>query len=183
MNKAFTLKSTLATAALLILPITQAQAITKAEYDSGKDRVAAQYKADRAACDALKHNEKDVCVEQAKGKEKAGKADLEYAYSGKEADRISALEAHADANYDVAKERCDDLSGNGKDVCVREAQSTHTAALADAKAIKKIGEARKDAAEDKREAAFKLAMAKCDALAGGAKASCVAGVKADFSKS
>ena len=183
MNKAFTLKATLATAALLILPITQAQALSKDEYKASKDRISAEYKADHKGCSTLSGNAKDVCVEQAKGKEKSAKADLEYGYTGKEADRIKALEAHADANYAVSKEQCDDLAGNGKDVCVREAQATHTAALADAKAIKKIGEARKDAAEDKREADFKLAMEKCGALAGDAKSSCVAAVKADFSKS
>jgi hypothetical protein len=33
----------------------------------------------------------------------------------------------------VAKERCDDLSGNVKDVCLEEAKAAQAAAIADAK--------------------------------------------------
>ena len=29
----------------------------------------------------------------------------------------------ADAEYDVAKERCDDLAGNAKDVCQKDAKA------------------------------------------------------------
>ena len=31
--------------------------------------------------------------------------------------------AKADATYEVAKERCDDLSGNAKDVCKKDAKA------------------------------------------------------------
>ena len=180
-KKSTSLQIALAVAGLLAA--SQSMALSKDEYNSGKDRIKAEYKVDKDACDALKNNEKDVCVEQAKGKESIAKAELEHAYTGKEADRIKALEARADANYAVAKERCDDQSGNGKDVCVKEAKATHVAAIADAKAIKKIGQARKDAAEDKRDADYKVAIEKCDALSGDAKSSCVSTAKANFGKS
>ena len=35
-----------------------------------KARISAEYKADKAACDKFSGNQKDICVEQAKGKEK-----------------------------------------------------------------------------------------------------------------
>ncbi len=170
-------------AALAVLPASMAWALDKAGYDASKTTISDTYKADKAACDSLAHNAKDVCMEQAKGKEKVAKAELEYSYSGKESDRISSLKARADANYAVSKEQCDDKAGNDKDVCVKEAKATHVAALADAKAVKKIHEARVDAADDKRDANYKVAMQKCDALAGAAKDSCVATAKADFGKS
>ena len=182
MNKTFALKSTLATAALVLLP-SMAFAMDHAEYEAAKSRISADYKVDKAACDAMKDNAKDVCVEQAKGKEKVAKAELEYSYSGKESDRISSLKARADANYAVAKEQCDDKAGNDKSVCVKEAKAAHTTALADAKAVKKIHEARVDAADDKRDANYKVAVQKCDALAGAAKDSCVAAAKAVFGMS
>ena len=47
---------------------------------------------------------------------------------------------------------------------------------------KKVGEARKDAAEDKRDADYKLATEKCDSLAGDAKAACMSAAKAKFNK-
>ena len=55
-------------------------------------------------------------------------------------------------------------------------------ALADAKMNKEIGEAKKDAATEKVDADYKVAIEKCDALAGDAKASCVAAAKAKFGK-
>ena len=64
-----------------------------------------------------------------------------------------------------------------------EAKAVETRALADAKLGKQIGEAKKDATEDKRDADYKVAAEKCDALAGDAKSSCIAAAKAKFGKS
>ncbi len=155
----------------------------KTDYKAAKDRIGAEYKADKSACDKVSGNQKDICVEQAKGKEKVAKAEAEYNYTGKASDANKIAVAKADANYAVAKEMCDDKGGNVKDVCVTEAKSEHTKALADAKMGKKVGEARKDAAEDKRDADYKVATEKCDSLAGDAKAACVSAAKAKFGKS
>jgi hypothetical protein len=76
---------------------------------------------------------------------------------------------------------------------VKEAKATLTKAKADAKvdrvatdtnrdAAATQASARKDAAEDKREADLKVALEKCDALAGTAKDSCVAAAKAQYGK-
>jgi hypothetical protein len=90
--------------------------------------------------------------------------------------------AAGESTYAVAKERCDDLTGNPKDVCVKEAKAVEVKALADAKLGKEIGEARHDAAADKRDADYKVAIEKCDALAGDAKSSCVASAKTSYGK-
>jgi len=82
----------------------------------------------------------------------------------------------------VAKELCDDKAGNVKDVCVAEAKATHTKALADAKLSKKVGEAKKDAVDDKRDADYKVAAEKCDSLSGDAKSACVSAAKVRFNK-
>jgi hypothetical protein len=42
--------------------------------------------------------------------------------------------AKAEAEYEVAKERCDDKSGNDKDICQKEAKATEAKAKAAAKA-------------------------------------------------
>jgi hypothetical protein len=52
------------------------------------------------------------------------------------------LVAKAESAYAVAKERCDDKSGNDKDVCVKEAKAVEIKALVDAKIGKEIGEAK-----------------------------------------
>ena len=67
-------------------------------------------------------------------------------------------------------------------MCVKEAKAVETKALADAKMGKQIGEAKTEASEDKRDADYKLAVAKCDAMAGDAKTSCLAAAKVKFGK-
>lgn len=182
MNKHSTLQVAFAVAALLALPVAQADTITKADYQAGKTRISADYKTDKAACSSITGNSRDICVEEAKAKEKIAKAELEYGYTGKAKDGTKLLVAKADANYAVAKERCDDQNGNAKTVCVKEAKAIKVKALADAKLGKEIGEARKDAASDKRDADYNVAIAKCDALAGDTKSACVAAAKTRFGK-
>ena len=183
MNNRFKLQASLIVAAVLALPVAQAANMAKADYSSAKTRISAEYKADKAACAALAGNTKDVCVEQAKAKEKIARAELEYGYSGKPADQTKVMVAKAESTYAVAKEKCDDLAGNPKDVCVKEAKAVEVKALADAKLGKKVGEAKVEAVEDKKDANYKVEAEKCDALAGDAKASCMAAARMKFGKS
>lgn len=156
--------------------------MTKADLKAGKTRIGADYKADKAACSSQTGNAQDICVEEAKAKakEKVALSELEYSYTGKAADRNKVLEAKAESAYAVAKERCDDQAGNAKDVCVKEAKAIEIKALADATLGKEIDEAKKDAATDKRDADYKVAVEKCDALAGDVKSGCVAAAKTRF---
>lgn len=183
MNKHFTIKASLILAAMLAVPMAQAANISKDEYKASKTRISAEEKAEKKLCDAQSGNAKDICVEEAKGKEKVAMAELEYSHSGKQSDAEKIPVAKAKAAYAIAKERCDDKAGNDKDVCVKEAKATETKALADAKMSKKVGEAKTDAVEDKRDAEYKVAAEKCDAMSGDAKTACVANAKAKFGKS
>ena len=123
-------------AALFAGSTVMAASMSHAEYAAKKDQISAEYKADKAACDKLDGNNKDVCVEKAKGKEKVAKAELEFNYTGKQADSAKIAVAKADADYDVAKEMCDDKKGNDKDLCVKDAKAAHAKAIADAKSSK-----------------------------------------------
>ena len=176
-------KSSLVCAALCMSGGAFAAAMTHAEYAAKKDQVSADYKSDKAACDKLSGNAKDVCVKKAKGKESVAKAELEYSYSGKESDGAKIAKKKADANYAVAKEQCDDRKGNDKDVCVKEAKAAHEKALADVKLNKKVSSAEKDAAQDKRDADYKVAIEKCDSMSGDAKTNCVKAAKERYGKS
>lgn len=183
MNTSFSLKTSMFIAILAVVPVAYAAPMTKADYKADKVRITADYKADKTACGSLAGNANDVCVEQAKGKEKLALAQLEYGYTGKAEDQNKIMKAKAEADYAVAKEKCDDLAGNAKDVCVQEAKAAETKALADAKLDKKVGESRTEAMDDKRDAEYKVAAEKCDALAGDAKASCLSAAKVKFGKS
>ena len=154
----------------------QAQALDASGYKAAKEQVEASYKAAREACNQQSGNAKDICVEQAKGQRKVDEAQLDYRRSGRDSDRANVAVARADADYAVAKERCDDLSGNQKDVCVKDAKAAHTRAKADAK-VSAGKESGNDAAEDKRVADYKAAVERCDSMAGASKDSCVAAAK------
>lgn len=176
------LNLSLITLALAALPLSSAFAVSKAENSAARSRIEAAYKVDRAACNSLAQNAKDVCVEEAKAKEKVALAEQEFAYTGTVADQRKVATVKAETAYTVAKERCDDKSGNDKDVCVKEAKAVETKALADVNLGKKVGEAVSEAKDDKRDANYKVAAEKCDALAGAAKDSCMMEAKQKYGK-
>ena len=125
----------------------QTQTMSKEARDAAIKHAEAQYKLDKAACDALSGNAKDVCVEEAKGKEKVAKAEADAAFENTSKAREKARTARADSAYEVAKEKCDDLAGNPKDVCLKEAQAAHVKATADAKVDRVASDARQDQVE------------------------------------
>lgn len=179
----FPLQLLLAAVATLACGAAGAATMSKSEHSAGKTRIGAEYKADKAACAPMSGNAKDICVEEAKAKEKVARAELEFGYTGKPADGVKLRVARAESAYAVAKEKCDDRAGNDKDVCVKEAKAVEVKALADAHVAKAVGEARSDAAADVRDADYKVAVEKCDAMSGDAKTACVAAAKAKFGKS
>ena len=168
--------------------------ITKDAYDVAIRNADVQGKVDKDACASRTANAKDICLAEANGKEKVAKADAEAAYRNTPKAREDMRDTRAEATYSVAKEKCDDLSGNTKDVCVKEADAALVKAKADAKVDRVAADARQDSATKqadaakeantvKRDADYKVAIEKCDAFAGSAKDSCVGNAKAQFGKS
>ena len=103
-------------------PRTEQSSPGKAK-DAEEERIEQQAKADKAKCDALKANAKDICMAEAKGKEKVAKAELDAKHAK---DKIKAeqkvKEVKAEAAYEVAKQRCDDQKGEAKDACMKQAR-------------------------------------------------------------
>lgn len=181
-----------------------AQTVSDTDFSAIKARTKADFKADRNACDSLTSNAKDICVAQAKGNESVALAELDNRYKPTPKTLYKLRVAKGEAAYGVAIEKCDDLSGNPKDVCVKEAEAALTTAKADATAELKTGEAnataretmteanataqsekqtaRADAETEKRAAELKVALEKCEALASSAKDNCQATAKARFGK-
>jgi hypothetical protein len=154
----------------------------KAAYKATKEVASVDYKAAKAKCDALTGNPKDVCKEEAEAARVHTVAAAEAQYKNTPRAQAAARTSIANADYGVAKAKCGAMTGNEKDVCIKEAKAAAVAAKADAKADKKVIVARTDAREDKTEANYKVAIEKCGALSGTAKDSCVAAAKAQFSK-
>jgi hypothetical protein len=156
--------------------------ISKPDYQTGKTRISEAYKIDKTACKSMASNAKDICEEEAKAKEKVARAELEFSYSGKASDQNKVGVVKAETAYEVAKERCDEQTGNAEDVCKQEAKATKNKALADLKMNQDITKAKKTDLSENRDADYKVAMEKCDGLAGDAKTGCVTMAKRKFGK-
>ena len=98
--------------------------------NADEDRIEADYKADKAKCGTMSGNAKDVCEKEAKGKEKVAKAELDARKDPSERNQRKVEEAKAEARYDVAKERCDDMKGQEKSACEKQAKADHESAKA-----------------------------------------------------
>lgn len=182
-----------------------AQTMTKPELKTARAGAEKDYKAAKLACDSLSGNAKKICTVEAKGNEKSLLAEIDARNKpSADADR-KVRDAKASAAYDLAKQKCQDLAGNPKDVCIKEAKAAETAARADAKlqlkttdahaearkettkattvAREKVGEARNEAAADKVNAQYQVELERCDALAGQAKTTCVENAKTRAGKS
>lgn len=181
---------------------TLAQGMTEIDYQAAKDKIAATYKSNKTLCEPLSGNPNDICEADAKGREKVAAAELEATYKPSPETHYQLRLAKASADYAVENERCDDLAGNTKDVCVKKAQAVQTTAKADAETQMKTSQAvttaneksdearsdasgetaaaRKDATEQKLDAKYKLAKEKCDMFADDAKDRCLDEAKQRF---
>jgi hypothetical protein len=124
----------IASAGLSLASLAQgADTMTREAVKAEKDKIDAVYKADKERCDTLSGNPKDICEAQAKAKREIAKADVDARNKNTPEARRDATLKKAEAEYEIAKERCDDLSGNAKDVCVKDAKAAHERAKAAAK--------------------------------------------------
>lgn len=177
-----------------------AQTMSKADFKMRDDKISADYKAAKSACSTMAGNAKDLCIVDAKGKEKIALAELEVANKPTMESHYKLRIAHAEAAYAMAREKCDDMAGNAKDVCVKEAKAAEVAAKADAKVQKAnvdanatataaMGKAsdqkkqvREDAAADKDASQYQVEQEKCNVFSGDVKEKCVIDAKKRFPK-
>ena len=157
-------------------------AMGDSEYKASRERIDADYKTESTGCDKLSGNAKDICMAEAKGHRDVARAELEANLHDTPKARAKVVEEKADAAYKVAKEKCDDLSGNAKDVCVADAKALHEKAKALASEQRKVSEARAETRADARDAEYKAAKERCDTYSGDTKDKCVADVKARYGK-
>lgn len=182
-----------------------AETMPKADYQTNRDRLAVEHQSAKEGCNSMSGNARDICIAEANGQNRIALTELEAAYKPTAKNNAEVGAARAEAQYAVAVERCDDLAGNAKDVCVKEAKAAEVGAKADLKAHKKSREAgkvaegktgaaqdkarqkssdaREDASEDKRDAGYEVAKEKCDAFSGNAKDLCIDKAKLKFGKS
>lgn len=164
--------------------------MSKDQVKAAKDRIEAEHKQAKSLCDGMSGNAKDVCKKEAEGNEKIAKADLEAREKGTPEARRKAAEAKVNAEYEVAKEKCDDLSGNAKDVCQKDAKAAEKSAKANLQvslgtpgaAADVSGNQTRAAVADAENAQYKADKERCESLEGAAKDRCTADVKARYNK-
>ena len=102
---------------------TPCQRHDKDEYKAAKDKIEANYKADKAACDAHEGQRQGRLREgsQGQGKRRQGRAG-ETSTSRAHRNARKVAEEKVKANYEVAKEKCDDQKGDAKSACVEASQ-------------------------------------------------------------
>lgn len=133
MNVSTYLKTSLIVVGLMAASSSFSGTMVKPEYLAAKSQIHSDYETERASCNKTSGNEREICTEKAKAKEKVGKAELEFNFSGKASDARRLAVVKADTTYSVAKEICDDKTGGAEDACEKEAKAVHVKALADAK--------------------------------------------------
>jgi hyperosmotically inducible periplasmic protein len=115
---------TLATAA------SMAFAQNNAGYQAAHDKAEADYKVAKDRCDAMKGNAEDVCQHEAKLTRARAEANAVAQHKASDRGEIDrANRKVADAEYELAKEKCDDLSGNTKDKCQADARNMKNTAM------------------------------------------------------
>lgn len=107
------------------------------EYKAARDRIAADYKAAKAQCDAMKGNAKDVCIEEAKGKEKIAKAEIDQQRKPSDSSARKVADARVKAAANVAKAKCGAHKGDAKAACVKQAKAEEAKEKAEINATKK----------------------------------------------
>lgn len=170
-----------------------APAISKDAYRATQKRIDQQEKTERKACGRLKANARDVCEAEARGKAVGARAELEARYKPSPDAERDAKETKADADYGVAKERCDDAAkGKARSHCLKQAKAAREAAVRQAKVEKvesvvelkeKAGEHGKPAATPRTPAAkFRSAKAYCE-MKGTERDRCLADARRRFNLS
>lgn len=112
-------------------------------YDVSIAKAKADYAVAKERCDDKAGNAKDVCLKEAKAAMTSAEADAKVQLKTSDANATAAktsaearskaneqttdankdaTAAKVDAEYKVAKEKCDTLAGNAKDVCLNEAK-------------------------------------------------------------
>jgi osmotically-inducible protein OsmY len=173
-----TLLATAAGASIAAAP-TAALNHDPATYRNASQKAATEYKQASAKCDARSGNDKDICLAEARAARARNEADALAKYNNSEKGRASARAKVADADFEVAKARCDAQSGAEKDSCMDNAKSVRTAALADAKAgtdgaaVAANPNGGLIASTDTKDPVKAAAVAKCEQTAGAASTGCL----------
>ncbi len=121
--KNFTIAAVAIAIGLALSTIAMAKPMPKAEYKSGRDNIATEFRIAKAHCDLLRTRAKDICMARADGRKNVALAELAARYQPSQSARHDVRVAKAQAAYEVAREECHGLARKDNDVCVKNAEA------------------------------------------------------------
>jgi hypothetical protein len=110
-----------------------AESMSQDDYKAARDRIETTFRADKRRCDSMSGNAKDICHAEAAGREKIAKAELEARHNPTRELRYEARMIKAASEYETARERCDDRTGNTKQICLDQAAAARAEAETNAR--------------------------------------------------
>lgn len=165
------------------------QALSRQDYKAQQDRIEADYEAAKEQCDGMKDNARDVCMARAKGKHEVVKAQLEARRDPGPRRDAQVRRKQAEADYDVAREKCDDLPRAAKDACRKDARAMYEHAKGQAKvapaAVVNSGKAldeHQQARNASADAQYAAAKERCETLSPQARDNCMNEVRRKYGK-
>lgn len=166
-------------------------AMSKDEHKAQQERIEADYNAAREQCDGMKGNAREICMAQAKGKHEVVKAQLEARRDPGPRRDAEVRKKQAEADYKVAREKCDDLQRDARDVCRRDAKATYEHAKEQAKVVTagergaksgKTLEERQQARDAPTDAQYTAAQERCETLSPQARDNCMNEARRKYGK-
>jgi hypothetical protein len=106
----------------------------RTDYSSAIDRIYVAYKDARVQCEPLAGYNRDKCVVDARAMQKRAKASAEVSYKGTTRAKTDSRISNADADWMIARVRCDTTVGQERFACVKLAKATNVRRVADIRA-------------------------------------------------
>jgi hypothetical protein len=104
------------------------------------DRIEGDYRTARERCESAAGHSRNVCVAEARAERRIAQSALAARLSGTPKSQYDARVARAEAEFDVAKERCGDRAGHQRELCIHEARSAEARAKDEARLARQEGE-------------------------------------------
>lgn len=111
---------------------TDAQALSRAQYESALAGIEIARASLVARCDGLDGNDREICLAEAAAHEMVLTAEIEAKHRRTEASARTLQRARIDARYQVDRARCGAQSGIKRDRCLIRAHATRGRAMLDA---------------------------------------------------
>jgi len=170
---------------------TSVFAITPIEYKEVRQRIDTEHNSAQMHCNTLVGNARAVCKKEAKARAKVAEAELLYQANASDQHKHNLAKVKENTSYNVAREKCNGLKGNAKDICIKDVKVAHVKAVeamrvedalkeenvtSDKKSVDilyaKIHEKR-----NVRKAEYQAACARCNSYAGDIRGKCIADAK------